>query len=103
MFQVLFHFSQGVTEELVQQLEDLSILVTTNQNLHTTLSDITKSNKRYNVIRKLNLDVSTMIAYASNLTNGHCNYIYREPLLTEQAEWERLRPVKPILDNLFQG
>lgn len=44
-----------------------------------------------------------MIAYASNLTNGHCNYIYREPLLTEQAEWERLRPVKPILDNLFQG
>ncbi|XP_043279461.1 UPF0415 protein C7orf25 homolog isoform X2 [Venturia canescens] len=54
-------------------------------------------------IKTLNLDVSTLLAYVSNMTNGHANFVYREPLLTGQAEWERSRPVKPLLDKLFQG
>lgn len=54
-------------------------------------------------IRILNLDVSTLLAYVTNMTNGHANFIYVEPLLTTQAEWERSRPVKPVLDNLFQN
>ncbi|XP_064489638.1 UPF0415 protein C7orf25 homolog [Ornithodoros turicata] len=51
----------------------------------------------------LNLDVSTMIAYVSGLTNGRCHFKFQENILTEQAESERRSPVKPILDALFGG
>ncbi|XP_023235551.1 UPF0415 protein C7orf25 homolog [Centruroides sculpturatus] len=50
----------------------------------------------------LNLDVSTMIAYISALTNGHCNVKFTENILTEQAEREREFPVKSVLDKLFE-
>lgn len=49
----------------------------------------------------LNLDVSTMIACASALTNGRCHFRFRENVLTEQAENERRNPVRPALDELF--
>uniref|UniRef100_A0A1B6HCS2 DUF1308 domain-containing protein n=1 Tax=Homalodisca liturata TaxID=320908 RepID=A0A1B6HCS2_9HEMI len=52
---------------------------------------------------RYNLCVTTMIAYVSSLTNGGCNKEFNEPLLNQQAEWERARPVKPFLDNLFSG
>lgn len=51
----------------------------------------------------LNLDVSTMIAYISALTNGHCNVQFAENILTEQAQRERGYPVKNTLDKLFEG
>lgn len=54
-------------------------------------------------ITLLNLDVSTLLAYVTNMTNGYANFEYIEPLLTMQAEWERTRPLKPVLDSLFQG
>lgn len=54
-------------------------------------------------INILNLDVSTLLAYITNMTNGYNNFIYREPLLTQQAEMERKRPVKPIIEELFKG
>nr|XP_012139535.1 PREDICTED: UPF0415 protein C7orf25 homolog isoform X3 [Megachile rotundata] len=53
-------------------------------------------------IKILNLDVSTLLAYVTNMTNGYDHFIYREPLLTQQAEMERKRPVKPILENIFE-
>lgn len=53
-------------------------------------------------IKLLNLDVSTLLACVSNIANGHSNYAYREPLLSQQAEMERKRPIKPILENLFR-
>jgi hypothetical protein len=52
---------------------------------------------------KLNLDVTAMLAYVSGLTNGRCNFKFKEPVLNQQAEWERARSVKPVLDQLFQG
>lgn len=52
---------------------------------------------------RLNLDVTAMIACVSSLTNGGCNFKFKEPLLTQQAEWERDRPAKPLLDKAFQG
>lgn len=52
---------------------------------------------------KLNLGVTTLIAYASALTNGGCNYNFKSEILQKHAEWERNRPVKPILDSLFEG
>lgn len=52
---------------------------------------------------KLNLGVTTLIAYVSALTNGGCHYNFKSEILQKHAEWERARPVKPILDNLFEG
>lgn len=51
----------------------------------------------------LNLDVTAMMAYVSNMTNGHCNYIFKQAVLTQQAQWESGRPVKPILEKMFHG
>ena len=51
---------------------------------------------------KINLDITAMIAYVSALTNGRCHFSYTEKILTEQAEWERERPVKPFLDSVFK-
>lgn len=44
-----------------------------------------------------------MIAYVSELTNGGCNCTFRESILNQQAEWEREKPVKSILDGIFYG
>lgn len=54
-------------------------------------------------INTLNLDVTAMMAYVSNMTNGHCNYVFKENVLTQQCQWEAERPVKPILMRLFEG
>ena len=72
------------------------------ENSSAGLSDLS-SNINSTDIGIVNLDVSTLLAYVSNMTNGHANFVYREPLLTDQAEWERSRPVKPFLDKLFEG
>jgi len=53
--------------------------------------------------QKLNLDVTAMLAYVSALTNGGCYSGFKEPILNQQAQWERARPVKPVLDRLFEG
>ncbi|XP_023324903.1 UPF0415 protein C7orf25 homolog [Eurytemora carolleeae] len=50
---------------------------------------------------KINLDITAMIAYVSSLTNGNSNFVFEEPILAQQAEWERIRPVKPFLDKVF--
>lgn len=51
----------------------------------------------------LNLDITTMLAYISNVCNGGCNWKFLEPILTEQADKERECPLIPILDKLFMG
>ena len=51
----------------------------------------------------LNLDITAMIAYVSALTNGHANYVFKADILTQQAERERLYPVKPELDSIFRN
>ena len=54
-------------------------------------------------ITTLNLDVTAMMAYVSNMTNGHCNYVFKQEVLTQQSAWESKRPVKPVLERLFKG
>lgn len=62
------------------------------------------STKNISNIAKVNLDVSAMLAYCSSVTNGSANlYDFNVPVLKQQAEWERLRPQKPILDVFFKG
>ena len=54
-------------------------------------------------IKKLNLDVTAIIAYVSATTNGGANFIFSDKVLTEQAMWERSNPVKKTLDQFFEG
>ncbi|KAL3278119.1 hypothetical protein HHI36_013464 [Cryptolaemus montrouzieri] len=66
---------------------------------YVALSTINAAN-----IKKVNLDVSAMLAYCSSVTNGSAGkYKFDVAVLAQQAEWELLRPQKPILDNFFQG
>lgn len=79
-------------------MESTSITYTENTDLNSlNTSSLAKE------INILNLDVSTLLAYVTNMTNGYSNFVYREPLLTQQAEMERKRPVKPIIEELFKG
>lgn len=52
--------------------------------------------------KKVNLDITTLIAYVSELTNGGENWIFKERLLSEQAEQERRLPLKPKLEEYFK-
>ena len=54
-------------------------------------------------IKKLNLDISTLIALCSEITNGGENYIFKQPFLNKQAEWERATRLLPILEEFMKG
>lgn len=54
-------------------------------------------------ISKLNLDVTSLIAYVSAQTNGSNNWQFTDPCLTEQAARERTQSVKMFLDSTFAG
>lgn len=107
-----FVFAHGVGLSLATRLERMGVIVDgyrladdifqTDYERPVLLSET--SNDGVNQIKKLNLDVSTMLAYTSSVTNGNCGkYNFSVRVLAQQAEWECLRPVKPILDTLFEG
>lgn len=52
---------------------------------------------------KLNLDVTTMMAFVSALTCESCDWNFTQQILSEQAQRERLASTKAFLDKLFQG
>lgn len=52
-------------------------------------------------IRKLNLDITTLLAYVSAQTNGSNRWKYTDPYLTQQAARERSASVKAFLDEAF--
>ncbi|XP_077286729.1 UPF0415 protein C7orf25 homolog [Arctopsyche grandis] len=121
--QVVFEFVSGIEDVLAMKLQNLGIIVkgeliatesfnvSDNEFSDTDSSETILKNddKQINIenqiteVDTLNLDVTTMMAYVSNLTNGHCNFVFKQPLLSQQAAWEAQRPVKPDLERLFQG
>ena len=48
-------------------------------------------------IRKLNLDVSTLICLVSNLCHGHCHGSFQQGVLEDLAQQEREAPLLPTL------
>lgn len=116
-------FTNGVGSHIAVKLESFGIIVQGDRVNDTPLeldsdSDIEEEYPTYfripNVsdlstkdianINKVNLDVSAMLAYCSSVTNGSAElYDFNVPVLKQQAEWERLRPQKPILDAFFNG
>ncbi|XP_061776571.1 UPF0415 protein C7orf25 homolog [Nerophis ophidion] len=52
---------------------------------------------------RVNLDITTLIAYVSSLSHGRCHFTFREHVLTEQAAQERRQQVLPQLDAFMAG
>ncbi|XP_050669969.1 UPF0415 protein C7orf25 homolog isoform X2 [Leptidea sinapis] len=126
---IVFEFVSGIEKNLAFKLKGLGVVVkgdivssSQKENLHEyessdedslretrqleglLLQDLPLSpNAEETRIDILNLDVTAMMAYVSNMTNGHCNYIFKQEVLTQQSAWESERPVKPILEKLFEG
>ncbi|XP_030753022.1 UPF0415 protein C7orf25 homolog [Sitophilus oryzae] len=119
---IVFVFANGIGSTLATKLEYYGIIVEGKRidtydiisdsdsedensilknSLHSNSQDLSTQNTAN--IKKINLDVSAMLAYCCSVANGSAHlYDFDVPVLKQQAEWERQRPVKPILDNFFQ-
>ncbi|CAH4035686.1 unnamed protein product [Pieris brassicae] len=121
---VIFEFVSGIEKNLAHRLKSHGIVVSgeilpNSTNYFDECSDSssaedtggTSTNENAGIfsndidigINTLNLDVTAMMAYVSNMTNGYCKYLFKQDVLTQQAAWDDERPVKPILDKLFEG
>jgi len=113
-------FYNGVTDEVAEELRNIGVDVKTVlecdapetfDSSTVTVVDATPdtlvSSQRHLIedakITCLNLDVSTMLAYVSSLTNGGAHFKFDAPVLSQQAANERCNPVKPLLEALFCG
>ncbi|XP_017842618.1 UPF0415 protein C7orf25 homolog [Drosophila busckii] len=100
MFQrpkIVFYFSNKIESSLQEELHEMGVQTASLEQPDTDVDQYAT------ISQELNIDVTTMLAYVSALTNGSSKWTFQEPLLTEQAEKERECPVKPILDNIFEG
>lgn len=124
---VVFVFTNGIGNNLATKLENYGVSVRGNRiDTHDILesdSDLSDdensigesdnnpsidtqelSSKNTANVKRVNLDVSAMLAYCCSVANGSAYlYDFDVPVLKQQAEWERQRPVKPILDAFFSG
>lgn len=89
---VVFDFLNPIDEELEKSLEAKGVVLG-----RKFVATPKKSSS------KLNIDITTMLAYISELSNGGAHHIFQERLINEQAEMERKQPLKPILDKIFEG
>lgn len=94
---VIFQFANEIDTELEEVLTDIGVEVAIIGDIQNPLPTNDDS------IDVLNLDVTTLIAYVSNLTNGSCDCKFGDHILDQQAEMERRHHVKPILDKLFEN
>lgn len=113
----MFAFCHKIDDDLAAELLEIGVEI--EQQKTTTLSASEASSASSDIAQRLaletndmeavkrvdtlNLDVTTMLAYVSAMTNGSSNWEYEEPILTEQALWERQSPVKTVLDLVFAG
>lgn len=95
---VIFDFLHSIDSFLEDKLEQLGVILGRKFRSSELASDTIKSSNM-----TLNVDVSTMLAYISELSNGGINYKFGEQLLEDQAIVERREPIKPVLDKIFEG
>ncbi|KAL4711706.1 hypothetical protein ACJJTC_003473 [Scirpophaga incertulas] len=122
--QVIFDFTSGIEESLAKKLKIVGVIVKGDiipdslpiedydEEWDSSSSELDSDSSRnlmpdfkeeHADLNTLNLDVTTMMAYISNMTNGYCNYVFKQDVLTQQSAWETDKPVKPILEKLFEG
>lgn len=57
---------------------------------------------KVDVCKRVNLDITTLITYVSAMSYGGCHFIFKEKVLTEQAEQERKEQVLPQLEAFMK-
>lgn len=100
---VIFDFLNPIDEILENALEEKGITIGRKYRENLALNKNVRMQQVSRMFMTLNVDVSTMLAYISELANGGENYIFKERLLNEQAAVERKDPIKPVLDKIFEG
>lgn len=103
---VIFEFTSRIDEDLIISLEELGIEIQIKDEHFMEIEEKMDKNSIFDIaknVTKLNLDITTLMAYVSSMTNGSCDWEFEEPILTEQARWERQNSIKPILEKLFDG
>lgn len=122
---VRFAFAQRIDEQLADELRAAGVEVTLIDEMRAAAADAEPADPTrttddqvvrprmavpelndFEAVRRvatLNLDVTTMLAYISAMTNGSADWEFPEAVLTEQALWERQSPVKAVLDSVFEG
>lgn len=58
---------------------------------------------KVDVCNRVNLDITSLIAYVSALSHGGCSLIFKQKVLTEQAAQERREKVLPQLEEFMKG
>lgn len=107
--QIYFIFSSAIGEELVDSLEEVGVSVSSLDEFAGIVASSQQQidwENQLEGVETLNLDITTLLAYVSALTNSGADHEgfywhFKEPLLTEQSRWEARSPVKPILDAIF--
>ncbi|XP_070508138.1 UPF0415 protein C7orf25 homolog [Chironomus tepperi] len=94
---VIFDFLNPIDENIENELEENGIILGRKYLACESLRDDQQ------VSKTLNIDVTTMLAYISELCNGGINYKFNEKILDDQATLERKEPIKPVLDKIFEG
>jgi Protein of unknown function (DUF1308)/Family of unknown function (DUF5614) len=90
---VVFDFLNPIDEYLEEALESKGIILGRKFKYSPSLIECST----------LNVDVTTMLAFVSELSNGGTSCTFKEKLLEEQARLERKDPIKPFLDKVFAG
>lgn len=57
----------------------------------------------YGNLKKVNLDVSTLLAMVSDLSNGYHGYNFDKDYLNQQAEQEEICQVVPTIEEFLKG
>lgn len=116
---VIFSFANGVGKNLAAAIESYGVVVEgerieddffcseqlednySEENGNINISSLSTENA--DEIKKINLDVSAMLAYCSSVTNGSAGlFKFDVPILSQLAICELQRPQKPILDKFFK-
>lgn len=107
---VVFKFACRINDELVNELTTIGIDVIQGDesirgNTEPLNFIIDKMNNKFNIDEPgvINLDISTLLAYVSSLTNGRKDCVFSDPLLMDQAKCEQKIHVKEVLDMLFKN
>lgn len=91
----MFDFLNPIDEKLEEALEEKGIIIGRKFREYST--------SHHQVNSKLNIDISTMLAFISELSNGGSNFRFNDKLLDEQAAMERKEPIVPVLEKIFEG
>lgn len=104
---MVFEFAHKIDDELAAELEEVGVKISqfprhSCNNVTDEQPDEMSNLESINKIDKLNLDVTTLLAYVSSLTNGS-NFEFADKILAQQSALERSAPVKAMLDKIFEG